>query len=62
MMTEEQLGKVVPADTVVMVKNVSRVDQACSLLRSRFEVRGRRQRRRKRSVWPAAALMRRPNA
>ncbi len=39
MMTEEQLGKVVPADTVVMVKNVSRVDQACSLLRSRFEVR-----------------------
>ena len=39
MMTEEQLLKVVPADSVAMVKNVSRVDQACSLLRSRFEVR-----------------------
>ena len=39
MMTEEQLLKVVPAETVAMVKNVSRVDQACSLLRSRFEVR-----------------------
>ena len=39
MMTEEQLLNVVPSDTVAMVKNVSRVDQACSLLRSRFEVR-----------------------
>ena len=38
MMTEEQLTKAVHADTVAMVKNVSRVDQACSLLRSRFEV------------------------
>jgi hypothetical protein len=41
MMTEEQLTKVVPGDTVAMVKNVSRVDQACSLLRSRFKVRRR---------------------
>ena len=39
MMTEEQLLNVVPADTVAMAKNVSRVYQACSLLRSRFEVR-----------------------
>ena len=39
MMTEAQLTKVVPAPVVDMVKNVSRIDQACRVLHARFEVR-----------------------
>lgn len=38
MMTEVQLSKVLAAPVVDMVKNVSRIDQACLLLHARSEV------------------------
>lgn len=40
MMTEAQLTKVVPAPVVDMVKNVSRIDQACLILHARSEETG----------------------